>query len=72
MDLCSLWLPLDDATVENGCMAVVPGAHTLGPLPHVHVRDDYVIEDGALEVGRATLLPMRAGSGLFFTRACRT
>jgi hypothetical protein len=33
--LVTLWLALDDATPENGCMEVVPGSHRLGLLtPH--------------------------------------
>src|SRR5262249_34704295 len=27
---------VDDATVENGCLCVVPGSHKLGPLEHQH------------------------------------
>ncbi|MEM7029216.1 MAG: phytanoyl-CoA dioxygenase family protein, partial [Chloroflexota bacterium] len=27
MELCSCWFPLDDATLENGCMAVITGGH---------------------------------------------
>ncbi len=66
MDLCSCWLPLDDATPENGCMVVLPGGHARGPLPHVHVTDDYVIAQEALETRGAIALPMSAGAGLFF------
>lgn len=66
MDLCSCWLPLDDATLENGCMAVAPGDHLRGPLPHRHVTDDYVIEDGCVAADAGLTVPMRAGSGLFF------
>lgn len=28
----SCWLALDDATVENGCMTVIPGSHKWGPI----------------------------------------
>jgi ectoine hydroxylase-related dioxygenase (phytanoyl-CoA dioxygenase family) len=66
MELCSCWLPLDDATPENGCMVVAPGQHTLGPLPHIHVTDDYVIPPESLPDAETTAVPMRAGSGLFF------
>src|SRR5438045_4088931 len=37
MELCSCWFPLDDATLENGCMAVLPGQQKRGPLLHVSV-----------------------------------
>lgn len=66
MELCSCWLPLDDATPENGCMAVLPGWHRRGPLPHVHVTDDYVIEEEQVDHAQSVMCPMRAGSGLFF------
>jgi phytanoyl-CoA hydroxylase len=66
MDLCSLWLPLDDATLENGCMVVIPGWHKRGSLPHVSVTDDFVIEEGCYDPSQGVAVPMRAGSGLFF------
>ena len=28
----SCWVALDDATVENGCMTVIPGSHQWGPI----------------------------------------
>jgi ectoine hydroxylase-related dioxygenase (phytanoyl-CoA dioxygenase family) len=66
MDLCSCWFPLDDATPENGCMWALPGEHNRGPLPHKRVTDDFVIEEDAYDQDKATVLPMKAGSGLFF------
>ncbi|MCS6859794.1 MAG: phytanoyl-CoA dioxygenase family protein [Abditibacteriales bacterium] len=66
MDLCSCWFPLDDATLENGCMWAIPGWHKKGPLPHVHVTDDNVIAEGAYDEALGVAIPMRAGSGLFF------
>ncbi len=35
MDVVTLWLAIDESTVENGCMRVIPRTHTLGPLEHV-------------------------------------
>lgn len=66
MDLCSCWFPLDDATLENGCMAAIPGGHKKGALPHVHVTDDYVVDEDYYNVDEMVMLPMKAGSGLFF------
>lgn len=31
----TMWVALDDATIENGCVWVVPGSHKQGLVPHV-------------------------------------
>lgn len=66
MALCSVWLALDEATAENGCMTVLPGQHRRGPLPHVNVTDDYIIEEGMIDESDAVLVPLPPGGGLFF------
>ncbi|MEM7535646.1 MAG: phytanoyl-CoA dioxygenase family protein [Chloroflexota bacterium] len=66
MDLCSCWFPLDDATLENGCMAAIPAGHKLGALPHVSVTDDFVVDEAYYNTDDMVMLPMKAGSGLFF------
>ena len=39
-DGVSVWMPLEDASVESGCMRFIPGSH-LGPVrPHRHIHDD--------------------------------
>ena len=35
MDIITCWLPLVDATVENGCMEVLPGVWKRGHLEHI-------------------------------------
>jgi ectoine hydroxylase-related dioxygenase (phytanoyl-CoA dioxygenase family) len=35
MNVVTLWLAIDNSTIENGCMRVIPRTHTLGPLEHV-------------------------------------
>lgn len=35
MNVVTCWLAIDEATVENGCMRVIPGTHKLGPVEHV-------------------------------------
>ncbi|TWD84576.1 phytanoyl-CoA dioxygenase PhyH [Kribbella amoyensis] len=66
MSLWSCWLPLDDATIENGCMLVVPGSHAGGGLPHESTLDDYVIPESHYDLDAVVPVPMRRGSGLFF------
>jgi ectoine hydroxylase-related dioxygenase (phytanoyl-CoA dioxygenase family) len=36
---CTVWVALDDSTVENGCMRVIPGSHR-GRRLYEHFRDD--------------------------------
>lgn len=36
----NFWLPLEDATVENGCMHYVPGSHHGVIVPHEHMDPD--------------------------------
>jgi ectoine hydroxylase-related dioxygenase (phytanoyl-CoA dioxygenase family) len=36
----AFWMPLQKATVENGCMQFVPGSHHESVLPHHQVGDD--------------------------------
>lgn len=45
--LLSCWLALDDATVENGCVWVLPGTHRT-PLPHRHFPDHPTQTEGLL------------------------
>jgi phytanoyl-CoA hydroxylase len=40
MSLWSCRVPFDDATLENGCLTVVPGSHDGGALPPVRTQDD--------------------------------
>ena len=66
MSLCSCWFPLDDTTLENGCMAVIIGGHRKGVLPHLHTTDDYTIDEAHFESDELIQVPMKAGSGLLF------
>ena len=42
-----VWIALDEATPENGCMRVVPGWHHDQPLPHFMVRDWQLCDDAS-------------------------
>jgi ectoine hydroxylase-related dioxygenase (phytanoyl-CoA dioxygenase family) len=38
--LCGAWIAMDDATVENGCLWVIPGSHRPGYLYPQHPHDN--------------------------------
>jgi phytanoyl-CoA hydroxylase len=60
------WIALDEATIDNGCMQVIPGTHLSGPAPHFHVRDCQ-IADQRVQVRQAVTIPLRPGGILFFS-----
>ncbi len=64
--IIGVWIALDAATAENGCMHVVPGTHRAGPVPHVHKRDCQ-LPDERVEVERDVIVPLAPGGALFFS-----
>jgi ectoine hydroxylase-related dioxygenase (phytanoyl-CoA dioxygenase family) len=69
-----MWVPLDPATVESGCMHFLPGSHRGEVRPHRHIDDDPAVH--GLEVidppddALATPVPIDAGGATF--HHCRT
>lgn len=61
-----VWIALDPATVENGCMQIVPGSHRAGPAPHYHVRDCQLVDQASRAAG-AEVVPLGPGGALFFS-----
>jgi ectoine hydroxylase-related dioxygenase (phytanoyl-CoA dioxygenase family) len=61
------WVALTDASVEAGCMEVVPGSHKLGQLRHADMQDpENLLSRGqtlSVDVDRSTtaFMPVKAG-----------
>ena len=61
------WVALTDASIEAGCMEVVPGSHKLGQLRHADMQDpDNLLSRGqtlAVDVDRSktAFMPVKAG-----------
>jgi phytanoyl-CoA hydroxylase len=53
------WFALEDATIENGCMHFIPGAHK-GPLKELHYRD----ADGKMTFKTLDATPWPANAAL--------
>ena len=64
--ILGVWIALDEATVENGCMQIVPGSHVDGPAKHFHVRDCQ-LDDRAVQTERIEVVPLKPGGALFFS-----
>lgn len=64
--LGTVWIALDDATVENGCMHLLPGEHRRGPLRHYHTIDCEILPD-RIRAQEAVPVELKAGGVLYFS-----
>ncbi len=62
----TLWIAVDKATPENGCMQVIPGSHLRGLIPHFKLEDFQIREDNIPNENVVTA-PMNPGDALFFS-----
>lgn len=58
--MVTVWCAISDATVENGCLQVIPGGHNKGMLPHCP-KVQTAIADGFLDETNALPLPVDSG-----------
>lgn len=70
MDLVTCWTALDDVTLDNGCMWVIPGSHRQGLVDHsqpwqLDGRVDKQVPDALIESDLETPIIMPAGSCSF-------
>ena len=63
--IVGVWIALDRATPENGCMQVVEGGHRQGPRVHFMRRDWQICDSEVARLPRVAI-PMRAGGCLLF------
>lgn len=66
----TVWLALNDATLENGCISVLPGSYKRGLLPHRHTSIGLVCHD-ASHPDQGAPVPVSAGSmAVFWSLTC--
>jgi phytanoyl-CoA hydroxylase len=63
--ISGVWIALDKAIPENGCMHIIPGSHNRGPVVHFK-RRDWQICDTDVAVDEAVAVPLEPGGILFF------
>lgn len=66
--MLTVWFPLLDATVENGCLEVVPYSHREGLLQHCSTGFGLHIPDPLLRKQEAVPMPLKRGGALFLHR----
>jgi hypothetical protein len=68
-----VWMPLDPATPESGCMSFIPGSHRGDVRVHRHVGDDpavHALFTDDFDERRAVALPLAPGGAIL--HHCRT
>lgn len=63
--IVGVWIALDEATPENGCMQVIEGGHREGPRVHFMRRDWQICDSEIARLPRVAI-PMKAGGCLLF------
>lgn len=61
----TIWLALNDATIENGCISVLPGSHKRGLVPHWNSPIGYVCHS-ADDPDQGVPVPVKGGSMAVF------
>ena len=69
--LIGAWIAIDDATIENGCLWVVPGSHREGYLypqhPHNNPDEfDFAPESFGFDASKAVPVEVKAGAIVYF------
>lgn len=60
-----IWIALDEAGIDNGCMHVIPSSHREGGVPHYAVRD-WQLCDESVNVAGDVVVPLKPGGALIF------
>jgi phytanoyl-CoA hydroxylase len=63
--MVTAWVAVTDATVDNGCLQVIPRSHRGRMMPHCP-QPQVGIPAALLDRSRATPLPVRSGGAIFF------
>jgi phytanoyl-CoA hydroxylase len=66
--ITGVWIALDRATRDNGCMEVIPRSHLAGPVPHVAAEDvnQCTIRPDQLHSGDRLQIELEPGDALIF------
>ena len=67
-EMLTVWFPLLDVTVKNGCLSLIPFSHREGLLTHCPWEIGLEIPDKVYPKGDAISMPMERGDVLFMHR----
>jgi phytanoyl-CoA hydroxylase len=66
--IAGVWIALDPALAQNGCMELVPGSHLGGGVPHIHENDfnRCRIQPDHVRAAERVAVEMQPGDALLF------
>ena len=67
-NMLTVWFPLTEATVENGCLQIIPRSHKSGVRHHCSSNIGLYVRDEHLELDNVLTCPMSPGDVLFLHR----
>ena len=71
LHMVTVWVPLVEATVDNGCCWVMPGSHRWGLLDGARGADSNVrMEEDVEARGTPVAVPLKPGGALFMSNLC--
>ncbi len=65
----SLWIALDDCSVENGCLKIISGSHHAGELGHHNMQNNSFtmrVDEAIIQDRQVQDVQLRAGDALLF------
>ncbi len=65
----NFWLAVDPATVENGCLYIIPGTHHKDVFHHTDPVQRWVIRDEEAEVHRQIPIELPPNAAIYFDSA---
>jgi len=67
----SVWIALDDTTIDNGCIKLLPGRHKSAIMHNGEANDGYGfghrLQPDAVDESKSITAEISAGSGVFFS-----
>lgn len=60
----TVWIAIDSATEDNGCVWAIPGSHKAGLIPHI--KTELEVEESRIDLTKAIPVPVPAGGLLIF------